>query len=111
MTNFRILKIISAGVLFFTQFAFAQNVYDLRSEVYSKIADKYCIYTGSLATCSCEEAKAMKEYIETLYEIGVPKDEIFLKVAKEFPESVILDERIRTEVENKLAEKSLTKRP
>jgi hypothetical protein len=110
MENFRTFRIISVGVLFFTQLAFAQDFYDLKSEVYSKIRDKNCIATGSLDQCVCPEAKAMKEYIEILYKVGVSKDEIFLKVAKEFPESVITDEQIRTKVEKKLVEESLSKR-
>ncbi|MDP3143010.1 MAG: DUF1573 domain-containing protein [Candidatus Omnitrophota bacterium] len=53
----------------------------------------------------------MKAYIEALLEMGVGKEDVFYKVAKKFSPNLILDDKIKSQVEQKLVQESGGKMP
>ena len=110
MTSYyKVLKIVAICIMFFTQFAFAQSNYDLEKEIYPKLKGRSCAV--SLAGHDCHDSRIVKAYIEGLKEMGVARDEIFLKVAKKFSLDNILDKQIKSAVEKKLVEEAGNKRP
>lgn len=111
----RILYKISRIVLFFvcftfySQFLFAQDIQTIKSDIYSKL--KCCPCKETFEKCTCQEAKEIKAYIDALLETGVSKDEIFFKVAKKFSLNVILDEKIKSQVKQRLSKEAGQIRP
>ncbi|MFZ5801356.1 MAG: DUF1573 domain-containing protein [Candidatus Omnitrophota bacterium] len=101
-----ILYLVS--LIFFSQVVFAQIVDTQKTDIYSKLKDRRC--TMSLDKCDCPDAKEMKAYIDALLETGVAKEDIFYKVAKKFSPKVILDEQIKSEVEQRLIKETGDKR-
>lgn len=93
-----------------SKIVFAQEISALKREIYSKLADLHC-RTIPLDKCDCPAAKEMKAYIDALEETGVNKEEIFYKVAKRFTLNTIMDEKIKADVEKRLAEEFGQKRP
>lgn len=91
----------STSLIFSSRFAFAQNMDNLKLDIYPKLRDKRCT-TMSLDKCNCPEAREMKAYIDGLIEAGVKEDDIFYKVAKKFSLNTILDEQVKTQVEKRL---------
>lgn len=97
-------------LLFSSKIIFAQGITDPKLEIYSKLHDRRCS-TMSLDKCNCPDAKEMKAYIDALIEAGVNKKEIFYKVAKKFTLNTVLDEKVKTDIEKRLAEEFGQKRP
>lgn len=95
---------------FISKAIFAQNIGDLKLEIYSKLRDRRCT-TMTLDKCNCPDAREMKAYIDALIETGVGREDIFYKVAKKFSLNLILDNRIRQEVEKRLVREIGEKRP
>lgn len=96
--------------LFSSEIIFAQVLSNQKLEIYSKLHDRRCS-TMSLDKCNCQDAKEMKAYIDALIEVGVNKNEIFYKVAKRFSVGVIMDEKIKADIEKKLVQEIGQKRP
>ena len=92
------------------QSVFAQNLGDLKLEIYSKLRDRRCS-TMTIDKCDCPDAREMRAYIDALIETGISKEEIFYKVAKKFSIKTILDEQIKAEVEKRLVKEMGEKRP
>ena len=88
----------------FSQFAFAQGLNALKSDIYSKL--KCCSCEKSFEKCVCSEAKEMKAYIDALLENKVSGINIFYKVAKKYSAKVIIDESMRLLVEERLIKES-----
>lgn len=89
--------------------SFAQAPADLKPDIYSKL--KCCACKMDFAPCGCKEAIEMKAYIEGLIESGVSRDDIFYRVAKKFSLKVILDEQIKTGVQQRLIKEAGGKLP
>ncbi|MEW6008792.1 MAG: DUF1573 domain-containing protein [Candidatus Omnitrophota bacterium] len=99
-----------AFILIFIGILFVSNAFsDIKSDIYSKL--KCCPCKESFETCTCPEAKQMKAYIEGLLEAGLGKDEIFYKIAKKFTLKVIIDEKVKSDVEKRLLKEAGDKRP
>ena len=97
-------------ITFIAHLGFAQNNYDLETEVYSKLSGRQCAHPLA-GQHNCQEAIAMKAYIEALKDSGVSKDDIFLKVAKKYSLDTILDKEIKARVEKELIKDFGDKRP
>ncbi len=97
-------------LLFSSKVLFAQVLSDQKSEVYSKLRDRRCS-TMPIDKCNCPDAKEMKAYIDAFIEAGVNKEEIFYKVAKRFSVGVIMDEKIKADIEKRLVQEIGQKRP
>lgn len=97
-----------ACVVFFAHIALAQNLPGMKEEIYSKF--KCCPCNVSFDRCTCQEAKEMKAYIDALLDSGVTKEDIFYKVAKKFSLKVILDERIKSDIKQRLIKEAGQKR-
>lgn len=95
-------------ILFF-RIALAQNVDALRQDIYSKL--KCCKCEISFEKCDCKDAAAMKVYIGALLDAGLPKEEIFYKVAKKYSPDVIIDSRMKKDIENRLKKDAGDSRP
>ncbi len=91
------------------QIAFAQDISALKADIYSKLRDKRC--NMPLSECDCPDAREMKVYIDALLELGANKDDIFYRVARKFSLNLILDAKIKTEVEKRLIKEAGGKRP
>ncbi len=74
--------LVFAFLLIFRGAVFAQATSDLKADIYSKL--KCCDCNMAFGPCGCKEAIEMKAYIEALIDSGVPRDDIFYKVAKKF---------------------------
>jgi hypothetical protein len=96
-------------LIFFSQVIFAQNISDLKLEIYPKF--KCCACQLSFDKCSCPEAKEMKVYIDALIESGVSKDEIFYKVARKYSLNALLDKQIKANIEERLIKEAGERRP
>ncbi len=96
-------------LIFSPQCVFAQNIDDLKLEIYSKL--DCCPCKESFYKCNCKEAKKMKVCIEALLETGISKDEIFYKIAKKFSLNTIIDKQTKAEVEKRLAKEVGKERP
>jgi len=96
-------------LVFFSQIVFAQNTDALKKDIYSKL--KCCPCKEPFETCLCVEAKEMRAYIEAFLEAGLPKEEIFYKVAKKFSLKVIVDQKIASQVEKRLIKEAGKKHP
>lgn len=105
----RIILLVVYVVTFY-KIAFAQGLSDQKLEIYSKLHDRRCS-TMPLDKCNCPDAKEMKAYIDALIETGVNKKEIFYKVAKRFSLGVIMDEKIKADIEKRLVQEIGQKRP
>lgn len=95
--------------VFFTGVSLAQSPTGLKAEIYSKL--KCCPCKESFAQCVCAEAKEMKAYIDALMEAGVRKDDIFYKIAKKYSLKVIIDESLKSNLEQRLIKDAGNKRP
>lgn len=80
-----------------------------KSEIYSGL--KCCTCRESFDKCDCEEAKEIKAYVDSLWENGISKEEIFYKAAKKFSLNTILDPRARANAEKRLIKDAGKKRP
>jgi hypothetical protein len=105
----KIILTVAFYLIFFYQVAFAQDIKDVKLDIYSKLSDLRCT-NDSLDKCDCSDARGMKGYIDALLEVGVAKEDIFYKVAKKFSPKVILDEQIRIEIEQRLIKETGDKR-
>ena len=97
--------LIIFSFIFLTNYAWA----DAKSDIYSKFRDRRC--SIPLDKCDCPDAREMKAYIDALIETGIAEDEILYKVAKKFSLKTIIDEQIRSNVENRLIKEVGEKRP
>ena len=88
---------------------FAQAPADLKSDIYAKL--KCCNCNMAFGPCGCKEAIEMKAYIDALIDSGVSKDDIFYKVAKKYSLNVILDERVKAEIEKRVLKEAGGKIP
>lgn len=104
------ISLLAILIWLLSQITFAQNIDDLRLEIYSKLRDRRCT-TMTLAECNCPDAKEMKAYIDALIETGVGKEEIFYKVARKFSPNTILDKQIKAQVEERLIKEAGGKIP
>lgn len=95
---YRMYLFIFAFPIVFSQVIYAQNV--IKSDIYSKL--NCCICKVPFDKCVCSEAKEMKAYIDALLESGMPEEEIFYKVAKKYSLNIILDEQIKSKIEERL---------
>jgi hypothetical protein len=95
--------------MFFAQTLFAQSIDTKKEEIYSKL--KCCPCKESFATCTCPEAKEMKAYIDALLEGGLSKEDIFKKIAKKFSLKVIIDEKIKADIEKELRDEAGPAKP
>lgn len=91
--------------VFFAGYAFS----DVKTDIYSKL--KCCPCKVSFDKCVCDEAKAMKSYIDALLESGLSQDEIFYKVAKKFSLNAIADQQLKRDIEKRLISEAGEKRP
>jgi hypothetical protein len=109
-TKLRVYRRVNAIILcllsliFFSQFAFAQGIDALKSDIYSKL--KCCSCKESFVECTCAEAKEMKAYIDALLENKISRMDIFYRVAKKYSTKVIIGESERTLVEERLIKES-----
>ena len=102
--------IVTLYIALIPQVGFAQNNYDLETEVYPKLSGRQC--THPLAgQYSCQESIAMRAYIKDLKDSGMSKDDIFLKVAKEYSLDTILYKEIKARVEKEMLKESGDKCP
>ena len=108
MFNKNKLILASVLILFCFSSSFAGDSDSLKQEIYSKL--KCCPCQESFEKCVCPEAREMKTYIDALLEAGVAKNDIFYRVAKKFSPKVILDEQIKSEVEQRLIKETGGKR-
>lgn len=108
MIRYRIFSSIVC-LFFVLQAVFAQNTDIVRSEIYSKL--KCCPCQVSFDKCTCSEAKEMKAYIDALIESGLPKEEVFYKVAKKYSLNAVLDGQIKASIEQRLIKEAGQKRP
>lgn len=92
-------------ILFFSVSVFA----DVKDEVYLKL--KCCDCGKDFTTCVCPHAKEIKAYIDGLIEVGVNKEDIFMKIVKKFSLDKINDEKLRKEIEAKLMSEAGDNRP
>jgi hypothetical protein len=102
--------IVTFCITLIIQLGFAQNNYDLETEVYPKLSGRQCAHPLA-GQHSCKESITMKAYIEALKDSGVSKDDIFLKVAKKYSLDTILDKDIKARVEKELIKDFGDKRP
>jgi hypothetical protein len=111
-TRYIFIKVVifTLCVAFITQLGFAQNNYDLETEVYPKLSGRQCAHPLA-GQHSCQESITMKAYIEGLKEAGASKEDIFLKVAKKYSLDTILDKDIKARVEKELIKDFGDKRP
>ncbi len=124
--NHRLSRIILTLLcaVFFSGVSLAQNPTDLpagrdpvtnlsvereKAEIYSKL--KCCPCKESFAQCTCAEAKEMKAYIDALMDAGISKDDIFYKIAKKYSLKVIIDEKLKSSLEQRLIKEAGDKRP
>lgn len=103
----RILLIIIVSFLGIN--IYGQNLEDVKQEIFSKLRDRRC--NMAIVKCSCPDAKEMKAYIEALLEVGIGKDDIFVRVAKKFSLDLILDEQIKETIKQKLIIEAGDRRP
>lgn len=109
MKFFHSISLCLVSLIFFSQAVLAQNIDAQKSDIYSKLRDVRCADDG-LDKCNCPDAREMKGYIDALLELGVTKDDIFYRVAKKYSPKVILDEQIRSTVEQSLIKETGGKR-
>ncbi len=106
----RVMSILVFCLLAFSKIIFAQEISTSQNEIYSKLGDLNC-RTIPLNKCFCPAAREMKAYIDALIEAGVSQEEIFYKVAKKFSINTILDEKVKADIEKRLAQEFGRKRP
>lgn len=106
----RVMVMFLVCLVFSSKIIFAQQISALQHEIYTKLADLNC-RTMPLDKCFCPAAREMKGYIEALIETGLSQEEIFYKVAKKFSINTILDEKIKANIEKRLAQEFGQKRP
>lgn len=105
-----IMAILSLTYLLFSSsFVFSQNPGVLKSAVYSRL--KCCACGVSFDKCICPEAKEMKAYIDAFIETGTREEEIFYKVAKRYSLSAITDERVKSDLAQRLIKEAGQERP
>jgi hypothetical protein len=80
----------------------AQNLDELKSDIYLKL--KCCSCKEAFEKCTCPEAKEMKAYIDAQLENKVSRMDIFYKLAKKFSLKVIIDKKIKADLEQRLLE-------
>ena len=95
-----LLVLSFSGFILFSQFAFAQSPNSLKSDIYSKL--KCCSCEDIFEKCSCKEAKEIKAYIDELLKGKVSREDVFYGLARKFSLKVILDEKIRNNIEERL---------
>lgn len=105
-----IMAILSLTYLLFSSsFVFSQNPGILKSEVYSRL--ECCACGVSFDKCACREAKEMKAYTDALIEAGASEEEILYKIAKKYSLSAIADERVKSDITQRLIKEAGKKRP
>ncbi|MDP2939156.1 MAG: DUF1573 domain-containing protein [Candidatus Omnitrophota bacterium] len=92
------------------QIVFAQDISALKADIYPKIGCIIC-KNMTIDKCNCPQSREMKAYIEALLETGVPREEIFYKVAKKFSLKAIMDRQIQAGIEKRLIKEAGDKRP
>ena len=105
---FKVLSIFFIAMACCTA-VFAQDGYDLRADVYSKLKVRDC--SAPLLEAKCQGAQVMKAYIEGLRDAGSSKDDIFLKTVGKFSLDVVADPQLKTHLETRLAQGMDSKRP
>ena len=81
----------------------------VKEDIYLKL--KCCDCGKSFAPCVCTHAKEIKAYIDALLEVGLEKEEIFIKIAKKYSLDKINDKILRKEIEEKLISDAGEDRP
>ena len=92
-------------IAFFSTILFAQDISALKADIYPKIGCITC-KNMTIDKCNCPQSREMKAYIEALLETGVPREEIFYKVAKKFSLKAIMDRQIQAVIEKRLIEEA-----
>lgn len=105
MIRKRKVFIVMLLIVFLNLTAFA----GVKEDIYSKL--KCCNCGKSFAPCVCAHAKEIKAYIDALLEVGLEKEEIFIKIAKKYSLDNITDKALRKEIEEKLISKAGKNRP
>ena len=96
--------------LFSSKIIYAQNINELKSEIYSKLRDHRCS-NMTIDKSNCPEAREMRAYVDALIEVGLGKEDIFYKVAKKFSLKTILDDQIKSDIEKRLIKEAGGKIP
>ncbi len=92
-------------ITFFSSILFAQDISALKADIYPKIGCIVC-KNMTIDKCNCPQSREMKAYIDALLETGVPREEIFYKVAKKFSLKAITDRQIQAVIEKRLIEEA-----
>ena len=82
---------------------------ELNSEVYPEFTCSCC--GKSIDQCTCGIAEGMKEYINTLADNKLTKDEISLEVAKKYGMASLSDDSLKYDIKKKLVENAPDNRP
>lgn len=94
---------------FLSQAGFAGSAGDLKASIYPNL--KCCACQVAFKECTCPEAKQMKGYAEALIDAGMGEAEIYYLLAKRFSLGTIINEEIKTEVEQRLVKEAGQNRP
>lgn len=94
------------NLLFLVLFIFPLLVYaGIKEDIYSKLKCCPCP-KPSLLECSCPKAEEIKSYVDGLVDAGLKEKDIFLKVAKKFSLTAIIDEEVKREIEKEISVKA-----
>src|SRR3989338_4691531 len=82
---------------------------ELKKDVYPNFICSCC--GNTIDQCDCETAEGMKEYINTLADDGLSKDDIIVEATKKFGLSSLADDLLKEYVQKKIAEKAPADKP
>lgn len=99
------ITIVMLLIAFFNITAFAGT----KEDIYSKL--KCCDCGKPFAPCVCVHAKEIKGYIDALLEVGLGKEEVFVKIAKKYSLDTIVDTALKEVVEKKIITEAGENRP